>query len=246
MTTRHAKRFYKSVSVAQRDGFYNIQLDGKSVRTPLGHLLELWTRDLAQAIADEWSTQGGEIDLETMPFTRLAFAAVDVVAPVYAEVGTRISGYAKADVLCYRADAPAELAKRQREIWDPILDWASDRYGARLTTAQGLTPVLQPEEALEKLGAQVRRFDDFTLAAMRSIVGICGSFVLGLAIFDEYLPAREAFAAALLDEDFQAERWGRDAEAEARRARMLAELEAAERFMRLATLTSSPHSPASS
>jgi chaperone required for assembly of F1-ATPase len=46
--------------------------------------------------------------------------------------------------------------------------------------------------------------------------------------------AAGAFALAHIDEDFQAEKWGRDAEAEARRGRMRHELAAAERFVHLA------------
>jgi chaperone required for assembly of F1-ATPase len=47
------------------------------------------------------------------------------------------------------------------------------------------------------------------------------------------LTAEEAFGTALLDELFEIEQWGEDAEQSARHARLRADLEAAERFLRL-------------
>ena len=71
------------------------------------------------------------------------------------------------------------------------------------------------------------------LAGLGVAVPALGSLVLGLALADGALDAGMAHELASLDELFQAEQWGEDAEAVARRERIAEELALAERFMRL-------------
>jgi len=202
------KRFYKEVSASaspSSQGGYVVLLDGKAVRTPKRAMLGLPNLALAEAIAEEWRGQGDTIDPQTMPLTRLAFAAIDVVTPERARVADQTLKYAQTDLLSYRAEDPPELAARQAHTWDPLLDWAAETYGARLNVGSGITHAAQPAEAIAELEQAVAR----------------------------YVSASEAFAAATVDETFQAEKWGRDAEAEKRSRHLLAELTAAEGFMRL-------------
>ena len=37
----------------------------------------------------------------------------------------------RSDLVVYRADAPQGLVERQAQAWDPVIDWARDRLGAR-------------------------------------------------------------------------------------------------------------------
>ncbi len=224
------KRFYKSVSVGDGN---TVLLDGKSLKTPRGSALDLPARALAEAIAAEWRAQGDEIDQQSMPFTKLANTAIDGVTPRRDDVIAEIDAFAKHDHLCYRTDKPAELARRQSEAWDPLLDWVAERYGVPLMTAHGVTSIAQPESSLAALHKAVVAFDPFALAALHVAASICGSLVLALAIADGRLTAAEAFALSQIDERFQTEKWGLDSEAEARAKRLESELMAAERFMRL-------------
>ena len=223
------KRFYEDVAVAER----SILLDGKTLKTPRGALLVLPAQALAEAVAEEWRGQGEDIVPAEMPLTKLANTAIDGVAPRREEVIAEIVAFARHDHLCYRTDAPAELVRRQNEAWDPLLDWAAERYGAPLVTAHGVTSIAQPETSLAALKAVVEAFDPFALAALHVAASICGSLVLGLAVADRRLTAADAFACSQLDERYQAEKWGLDAEAEARARRLAAELDAAARFMDL-------------
>jgi chaperone required for assembly of F1-ATPase len=224
------KRFYKEVSVGKG---HDILLDGKPVRTPRGSTLALPRMPLAEAIAGEWRSQGDEIVPADMPLTKLANTAIDGVAPQREEVVAEIVAYARHDHLCYRTDTPAELVRRQSEAWDPLLDWAAQRYGAPLLVAKGITSIAQPESSIAALRKAVEAFDPFALAALHVIASIGGSLVLALAIADQRLTAEEAFALSQIDERFQAEKWGRDSEAEARARRLALELETAVRFMSL-------------
>jgi chaperone required for assembly of F1-ATPase len=224
------KRFYKSVAVGPGN---RIALDGSMLKTPRGATLALPTAGLAEAIAREWSGQDGEIRPSGMPLTRLANAAVDGVAERSAEVRDEILRYAGHDHLCYRAAEPPELVRRQRDAWDPLLDWTAERYGARLLTQTGIGSVSQPAAAMGALRRAIEGFDFFALAPLHVMASISGSLVLALAVANGRLSGREAFALSRIDECFQAEKWGLDSEAEARAKRLEEELGNAERFLGL-------------
>jgi len=226
-------RFYKAVAVAGVAGRFTVLLDGKPVKTPNRAALDLPGQELAEAIAVEWRGQGEKLDPATMPLTRLAYAARDVGAAQRARIATEILGFGRSDLLCYRAEAPAALVARQAANWDPMLDWAASRFGARLAVGTGIGFVTQSEAALAALALPIEGCDEFALVALHGATSITGSLVLVLALLDERLDAAEAFRLSRLDEDFQAEAWGRDAEAEARAARLARELSAIAQFLRL-------------
>jgi chaperone required for assembly of F1-ATPase len=224
------KRFYKSVSVG---GGNAVLLDGRTLKTPRGAALDLPSRTLAEAIAEEWRAQGDEIDPQSMPLTKLVNTAIDGVTPRRDELIAEIAAFAKHDHLCYRTDTPAELVRRQSEAWDPLLDWAAERYGAPLVSAKGITSVVQPETSIAALRKAVEALDPFALSAVHVIASICSSLVLGLAVIDKRISAEQAFALSQIDERFQAEKWGLDSEAEARAKRLEQELVTAARFLDL-------------
>jgi chaperone required for assembly of F1-ATPase len=233
MLKRGAKRFYKEVTVAEDAGGFALRLDGKPVKTPAGHALRAPTRALAEAIAGEWRAQGDRIAPDTMPLTKSLNTALDRVAIHRAEIIDDLAKYAASDLLCYRADSPAELMMRQREAWDPWLAWAFERHGAHLKATLGMSHISQPDDALARLRAAIAAHDDHRLVALHAAVTITGSAVLGLAFASGALTAEEAMRATQIDEDYQAELWGRDIEAERVRARRLAELKAAEAYLAL-------------
>ena len=234
MTGERMKRFYREASAsASSDGGYTVLLDGKAVKTPKRAMLSLPNLALAEAVAEEWRGQGEGIDPQSMPLTRLAFAAIDVVTPKRARIAEETLKYAGTDLLCYRAEGPPELATRQAHTWDPLLDWEAETYGARLNLGSGIKHVPQPAKAIAELAQAIARYDEFELAVLHTATTVTGSLVLALALAEGEVSAGEVFAAATLDETFQAEKWGRDAEAEQRRHHLLSELTAAERFLRL-------------
>jgi chaperone required for assembly of F1-ATPase len=224
------KRFYKSVSVGDGNA---VLLDGRALKTPRGVSLDLPSRALAEAVAEEWRAQGDEIDPQSMSLTKLANTAIDGVIPRRDEVVAEIAAFAKHDHLCYRTDTPAELVRRQSEAWDPLLDWVAERYGAPLVPAKGITSVAQPETSIAALRRAVEALDPFALSALHVIASICGSLVLGLGVADKRLSGEEAFALSQIDERFQAEKWGLDSEAEARAKRLEQELVTAAQFLDL-------------
>jgi chaperone required for assembly of F1-ATPase len=208
------KRFWKAAAVAPRDAGFGVTLDGRPLRTPAKHELLVPTRALGQAIADEWDAQVEVLVPATMPMTRMANTAIDRVAARHAEVAAYVAAYGATDLLCYREDGHGELARRQAAGWDPILDWAAGTFGARLRTTAGVMPVTQPPEALELLAEAVADHDSFALTGLHDLVSLSGSLLLGLAVVQGRLGPDEAWSLSRIDEDWQIEQWGSDAEAE--------------------------------
>src|SRR5438477_3879413 len=206
------KRFYTNTAVDAGDGGWRVLLDGKPMRTPAKAVLTAPTRALADAIASEWSNvpEKAEINAAHLPLTRLAATGLDRVATQRERVVDDTAKYAGSDLLCYRAPDPDTLVRRQRDTWQPLLDWAAERYGARLVVASGTTFVAQPAEAVAALRAAVAAHGDLALSALYNLTHIAGSLVIALAVAERHIPAAEAFAAAQLDELYQIERWGTD------------------------------------
>jgi chaperone required for assembly of F1-ATPase len=221
------KRFYKEVSVAPVEGGFGVLLDGKPVLTPARNKLALPTEALAKAIAGEWQSQSETVIAQSMPLLRLANTVIDGVAAHRNEVITAILCFGDNDLLCYRAHQPPELAARQRAGWDPLLDWARQRHRVQMKIAEGLGHVDQTSEALAALRRVLEQFDAFTLGATHVIASITGSLVLALAVAEGATSSVHAFELSRIDETYQAEKWGQDAEAAKRTAALAHELDKA-------------------
>lgn len=239
-----ARRFYQTATIARvepsavpgeaRLEGYRVLLDGKPLRTPAkGHLI-VPTHALAAAIAAEWQAQRAQIDPASMPLTRLANSAIDGVAGRQADVRADIIKYLGSDLVCYRATDPAELVRRQAEAWDPLIAWCQAALAIELTVTSGIVPVAQPAAAGVALDRWLQRLDAFALTAMHAMTTLLGSAVLTLAHANGRLACAEAWAAAHIDEDFQAETWGVDSMAKARRDRHWGQMQAASRLWFLA------------
>lgn len=224
------KRFYKEVSTTDAGG---ILLDGRPVKTPARALLALPNPHLAAAVAAEWMAQGEDIRPQDMPLTGLANAAIDRVAPEQAAFAAGLAQYGETELLCYRADGPPDLVARQAQRWDPLLDWAGDRFGVSFTRVTGIMHKPQPLATVLRLGDAVAQTDPFRLAALSPLVTISGSLVIGLALLEEAVLPEDAFDIAHLDELWQAELWGEDDLALAARAARRRDFLAACHFLEL-------------
>lgn len=227
------RRFYENAAVAQDGDAYAVTLDGKPVRTPARRLLAAPTRELAQAIADEWQAQKDVIDPAHMPLTRLANSIVDGVADKPHEVRDEIVKYLGSDLLFYRADGPEGLIERQAAAFDPVVRWAADALGARFIMVEGVVYAMQPEEAIAA-AARAIPADAWTLGAVHSAMTLTGSALLALALARDAASVDDVWKAAHVDEDWQMEQWGRDSLAMERRAYREAEMKAAATVLRLA------------
>jgi chaperone required for assembly of F1-ATPase len=229
-------RFYREVSIGEAskdETGYRVLLDGRPVRTPLGSPLSLSTRALAEAIAEEWRSQGETIRPETMTLTKLANTAIDRIRYAPEEIRSQLVSFAKSDLVCYRAESPAGLVARQTKEWDPLIDWIAAAHGARFHAVTGIVFVNQPQDAITAIESALAARDAFELSALSFAAAALGSAILALALASGRVTPDQAFAASQLDALYQAERWGEDAEAKAARDSVRKDIAAAGRFLRL-------------
>jgi len=234
------KRFYKEVAVKDEGGRCALLLDGKPVKTPGKAALSLPAKALAEAIADEWRAQGDQIDPRTMPLTKLANSAIDGIEGRTQAVVEDIMAHARADLLCYRASGPDGLVAAQAAHWDPVIAWAKDTLDAPLTLAQGIVHVTQADAAMDAIRTRIEGLDAFSLAALHVMTSLTGSALLSLAVALKRLTPEEAWNAAHVDEDWQAGKWGEDADAKDRREGRKLEFDAAVRALELSEVRPNP------
>ncbi len=215
MSSTPRRRFWTRASVTPVERGFGVALDARPLATPAGAPLGVPTAALAAAIAAEWDAIEGEIRPERLPLTRAANSAIDRVPAQREAVVDAIAAYGGADLLCYRAAGPAALAERQAEGWDPWLQWAARTLAAPMVAVTGVVHEPQPAATLASLRAAVAAHDAFGLAALNELVTLSGSLVLGLAVARGALAAPRAWQLSRIDEDWQAEQWGTDPEAEA-------------------------------
>lgn len=207
------KRFWKDVAVAPEGAGFGVTLDGRPLRTPARQPLVAPTESLAAAIAAEWLDSPEEVDPRSMPLTGLANAALDRVAPDPETFATNLARYGESDLLAYRAEGPLALAERQADAWDPLLQWARRRFDVDFATTAGVSFVAQPADTVRRLAHAVASHSPFQLAALSPLVTISGSLVIALAVIEGEVTAEQAWAAAAVDDAWQLEKWGEDAEA---------------------------------
>ncbi|MEM8688115.1 MAG: ATP12 family protein [Pseudomonadota bacterium] len=212
-----AKRFYKNVELVEDVGGYSLALDGRPVKTPLKRPLTMPTKALADRVAGEWEAQEEHINPANMLLTKLCNTALDRVGEGRARIVDEIVDYANSDLLCYRAEGPVELVARQSKQWDPVIDWAAEALGARFSPTAGIVHQHQSEVCLGAFRLFVDGLDDFTVAGFHNVMTLTGSAILAAAAKAQHLPGDQIWSLAHLDEDWQIEQWGEDAEEQSRR-----------------------------
>ena len=228
------RRFWKEVAVGEQDGGFRVTLDGRPIKTQGGAPQIVPSRALAEALAEEWRAQGEVVDPRGFPMRDMADLAIDWMGPDRAAQVASLLRYAETDTLCYRADPEEPLFRRQEELWEPLVKACELRLGVRFERVSGIVHRQQPVATLDRLRAILEGQDDFTMAALATMVPLGASMIVGLTALEEDADPVSLFAVANAEEDWQIELWGADAEAiKARAAREDAFVLAA-RFAKLA------------
>ena len=227
------KRFWKQAEAVAEGDAWTVKLDSRPVRTPGGTPLAVPSPALAQAIAAEWNGIEESIDPRRMPLTGLANAAIERIAPEKDAFAAGLANYAEGDLACYRAEGPRKLVERQEAEWDALLSWARRHYDVDFCTTSGLIHVDQPQATVERLAYALAVLDAFRLAGLSPLVTIGGSLVAALAVLQEAISAEAAWEAVTVDDRWQLEQWGSDAEAEAALANKRRDFLAGAKFLEL-------------
>jgi chaperone required for assembly of F1-ATPase len=228
------RKFYKIAEAGTAPGGYVVRLDGKPMKTPLGHALLLTSQPLAEAIAQEWAAQGDKLQTTTMPLTRLANTMADKArGPARAAMNAEIVKYGGSDLICYFATHPADLVKLHQEQWVPLLAWLKEKYGIAFEPVSGIQYHQQPPAALDMLKKIIGSLDAAEFTVVQSAAAVTGSVAIALAILAERLSVEEAYQASCVDEIYQLKTWGADELAQKRLDVLRAELEVIARFAEL-------------
>lgn len=224
------KRFYAEVDTVSTDRGWIVQLDGRPIKTQGGRLQTVSTGRLAELLAGEWRAQGDQIDPATFRFRDMADYAIDVVAKDTEAVVDKLLGYAETDTLCYRADPEDALFRRQQDVWEPLLTATEAREGVRFQRVSGIIHRAQPAQTLARLRRRLEAMDPFLLAALEQLVSLSASLCIGLGAIETPSSGKQFWDAANLEEDWQADLWGKDEEAAVRREKRMTDFLEALRF----------------
>ena len=227
------KRFWTTAEAVAEDGGWGVRLDARPLRTPGRVPLLVPTEALGEGIAGEWASVEETVDPRAMPLTGLANSAIDRVAPDRPAFVASLARYAEADLACYRAEGPETLVERQQQSWDSLLGWARRRFDVDFAVTKGIVHVAQPKPTVDRLAHEFAALDAFRLAGLSPLVTIGGSLVAALAVLEGALSPEDAWAAVSIDERWQIEKWGSDAEAELAMANRRRDFLAAARFLEL-------------
>jgi chaperone required for assembly of F1-ATPase len=232
------KRFYKDVSVEPADGGWQVMLDGRGMKTQSQAKQIVPSERLASLLAKEWRAQGEEIDPRSFVFRDMADYAIDVVRKDRADTIAKLLKFSQTDTLCYRGDPGDPLFQRQEDLWEPLLQRCEARHGVTFSRVSGIMYDPQGAETLAGLREALETLDEFALAALQTLTSLAASLVIGLEALEEGADTATLFASANAEEDWQAEQWGWDWEAEERRKLRLEAFTKAAEFVRAASAAS--------
>ena len=225
------KRFYQQASVRPTAGGWEVLLDQRVLKTPAQRALILPSEQLARALCEEWAQQRMAIDAQTMPLMTLTCTALDWVVDNRTTACETLADYGAHDLICYWDHATQQLLNAQKKIWGPLLERCETTLKAPLTTTAGLGAVSQPSQSMQIFARAVARCSDFQLSALLSLVREGGSLVVGLLALAGQITEQQALEAVVLHERYQLDRWGADAEAQARIVAIEDEFAAVFRFL---------------
>ncbi|CAN0442791.1 unnamed protein product [Pylaiella littoralis] len=220
------RRFYKHVTIREKvrdnsnsnneegkhDRRWEVLLDSRVLKTPGRRSLEFDSSELAMAVAGEWDTQVTSKGIEpaVMPLMALASTAIDQVASDREKTISTCLKYLPTDTVCFLSPDPDPVvARRQRQLWAPLRDWAGEALGIPVaTTTEIHRKPEHPPESLAQARNLLESLDEWGLAAVQSVTMECKSLVIALALLFRKTTVEKAFDAARLEEEYNVERWG--------------------------------------
>jgi len=208
------KRFYKRVETVRHKNGYGVELDGRGVRSPGRNMLILPNQKLVRQLAKEWRSQEEFVDLASMPIMRFAGRVHDHILPEMQSARTEVLKFSHSDLLCYRAQGPESLVERQEKLWDPVLERFAREDKICFKISSGILWVDQEVRDMERFASLLEPFDGYALGALLEVTVFSGSAILALALGKGWLAPADVWELCHIDEDFQAEQWGKDEDAE--------------------------------
>jgi len=212
ISSKAPKRFFKDVSVVSSGNNYELALDSRKLKTPLGNVFKVKSEGLAQAVAHEWRTQKDTIMMSQMHLTGLANVSIDNPTKVTSEqIAESVMNFLDTDtVLFFSDDGNKALEERQESRWQPIIDWFNDRHQTQIAPSR--QSVLVAPNIPDDSRAAVRRYLlSLSLDALHGFatgVDALKSVVLMSGVVDKIISIDDAVKLARLELEVQTDQWG--------------------------------------
>lgn len=205
-------RFWKSAHVKEGEGYLEVTLDGRALKTPEGNKLRLppQKKVLATLIANEWDIQDTALKPHTLPLTSIAARAIDGLSneEQRKEVVNTLLRYFDTDAICYHEEEPRQLRRLQEEHWKPLIDWSRKDMGLDTRLFDSILIGKQSSESKARLFSILKEFDQWKLAGYERAVYTTKSALISLALTERRLTVDQASQAAHVEVNSQIERWG--------------------------------------
>ncbi|XP_023347358.1 ATP synthase mitochondrial F1 complex assembly factor 2 [Eurytemora carolleeae] len=198
------KRFYKNVSVVQNNSKFEINLDHRKLKTPLGGPFQVKSEPLAHAIANEWLSQKDTIQLSQMHLTGLCNTCIDNPGRTKKEVLVEsILGFLGTDTVLFYSDEPPPLLKLQKEQWSPIIVWFNNRYGVEVAPTLDITPPQLSDKDRKILEKHLLSYSWSAIQGISFGVDAIKSLILTLAVLDRRVTVTQAVTLSRLGEIYK-------------------------------------------
>lgn len=211
---RSRKRFYKNASVVENNGHFEVNLDSRKLKTPLGAIFQVDSEPLALAVANEWMSQQGDVMLSQMHINGLCNTCVDNPGQTTKEVLVKsILDFLETDTLLFFGEDTQDpsaiaLVEQQRQKWSPIILWFRERFDCDVHPTQSLEAKCVSQEDLAKLEKHLLSYSWAAINGLSFGVDAVKSLILGLAVLERRVTVEEAVKLTRLELDFQLEHWG--------------------------------------
>jgi len=219
------KKFWETIEIKKKSSkeFY-ILLDDKKLKTPLKNELVLSNYLMAKEVLKEWDQSSDIIKTDDLVFYGLLSTAIDRVREEKNSYINDIINFIDTDLICYRADNPIDLVSFQNKHWDPVIILIEKYINNNVGVFKGVMPSQQNSKVHHKIKNLVVGLNDVQISVLHRITNLIGSVFLALCILKKDLSNKQAFELSFLDELWQAENWGYEEDASAKRKKIRTEL----------------------
>ncbi|XP_069917751.1 ATP synthase mitochondrial F1 complex assembly factor 2 isoform X7 [Oryctolagus cuniculus] len=112
------------------------------------------------------------------------------------------------DTICYKVEEPETLVELQKNEWDPVIEWAENRYGVEIGSSTSIMGPSIPARTHEVLANHLASYNMWALQGIEFVVTQLKSMVLTLGLTDLHLTVEQAVLLSRLEEEYQIQKWG--------------------------------------
>jgi len=202
------EKYWKSVrKKKQSNNLFLIYLDDTCLKSNQGNIIKL-PEKLAEEVIREWNADGKIDSMKNSFYTKFCFSVIDMTKRERETVIGRLVEYGNCDPICYICDKPTKLHVKQKNLYNPIIDWAEKFFTIKLNKGSGLLFIEQPSLNSEKINKFLEGLNNFHLTAVHELTKSVGSLFTSLALYKNVISPELSWEVANVEDNFRIEVWG--------------------------------------